>query len=102
MTRNETIQAIRGGLKARSNKRWSVTGGRGTAYGWITIAAVPARQVEFGYTSEEDRKDLANLLGLEKVHTQGVSIPSSNAYYQEYIDRANGKTPSVIGEPYWD
>lgn len=43
MNRNETIKAIKNGLQARSSKTWSVTGGRGTAYGWLTISAPPKR-----------------------------------------------------------
>jgi hypothetical protein len=30
------------------------------------------------------------------------SIPASNDYYRECFDRASGRVPSVIGEPYWD
>ena len=29
-------------------------------------------------------------------------FPAASDYYQEYIDRATGRTPSVIGIPYWD
>ena len=43
--RNETIKAIRKALRARSGKSWSVTGGRGTAWGWLTIDAPPARRI---------------------------------------------------------
>lgn len=97
MDRNTTIACIRAGLKARSGKAWSVKGGTGTAYGWIRIG-VTARQAQ-------DRPDwaaeLGRLLG-KAVHHQGESVPSSNAYYQEYVDRAEGRTPSVIGSPYWD
>jgi hypothetical protein len=31
-----------------------------------------------------------------------VSIAASSDYYREYMDRANGKQPSVIAQPYWD
>ena len=126
MDRNTTIGEIRAALRRRSGKAWSVTGGRGTAYGWITIDAPPARRtlkcrLKAGATTtwpsdyEEyidsspggsmtpgDRTQLARLLGLDAVHIQGVNIPASNEYYREYIDRANGRAPSVIGEPYWD
>jgi hypothetical protein len=79
-----------------------VTGGRGTAWGWLSIQAPPARRGEYGYTSEADRAELAKALNLTYVHQQGVSIPSSTAYYVEYVDRAAGRTPSMIGTPYWD
>lgn len=101
MDRAEAIKAIRHGLRKRSGRSWSVVGGRGTAYGWITIDAFPSRHVD-GHMTPEDRKELAELLGLESVHSQGVSIPASNDYRIEYVDRANGRTPSKIGEPYWD
>jgi len=129
--RNETIKRIKTALEKRSGKKWSVTGGRGTAWGWITIDAPPARRtwsrrlktvapqrsmestdyewfdagpgIQFGNSGPEDRTELAKLLGFEKpVHCQGVSIASSSDYYQEYIDRAEGRTPAKIAQPYWD
>lgn len=46
MDRNETIARIRAALKRRSGRPWSVTGGRGTARGWITLPAPrPARSI---------------------------------------------------------
>lgn len=100
--RNEVIACIRTALRKRSGKAWSVTGGRGTAYGWITISAPPARRIEFGYMSETDRTELAALLGIDAVHQQGEQVPASSDYYREYIDRAEGRAPSVFGRPYWD
>ena len=113
MDRNEVIKRIRAALKKRSGRSWSVTGGRGTAWGWIKINAPPARcrydwtgtmGVGSGHSpSLADRNELANLLGKEgPMHPQGESIPASSAYYQEYVDRAEGRTPSVIGTQYWD
>ncbi len=128
MDRQETISRIRKALKKRSGKPWSVTGGRGTAYGWLTIDAPPARRkwlqvktgqtdlqghdvyrwehtpdAEYGHISPDERAELAKLLGLEApVHDQGVSIPASNDYWQEYIDRAEGREPAKCGEIYWD
>jgi hypothetical protein len=122
--RNETIKAIRKALKLRSGKLWSVKGGHGTAWGWITVDAPPARQTwehylpegspdepesyrtrdtgqPGGCTSPNDRAELGALMGLESVHLP-VSIPASNDYYREHIDRAEGRTPTVEGRPYWD
>jgi hypothetical protein len=99
--RDETIKAIRTALKQRSGKTWSVTGGRGTAWGWITISAPPARRVN-GYMSDQDRAELAWLLGLRFVTPQGEHVPAGGDYYREYIARAAGLTPEVIGRPYWD
>ena len=123
MDRNETIKRIRKALKRRSGKSWSVTGGRGTAWGWITIDAPPKRRTEHtvkiagrltdnpedyehkdtgelgGHMTTLDRAALGRLLGLDRpVHFQGKSIPASHDYWQEYIDRAEGKTPSIIGQ----
>jgi hypothetical protein len=99
--RNETIQVIRKALKRRTGMSWSVIGGRGTAWGWIEINSPPKRQ-ENGNLSDKDSKILAKALGLDTVHKQGVSIPASYDYRQEYIDRAEGRSPSTIGKPYWD
>lgn len=101
--RAETIKAIRTALKGRSGKAWSVTGGRGTAYGWLTIKAPPARCGAYGYMTEADCAELGELLGLgEPVHQQGQSVPASGAHYREYIARAAGLTPAVCGVQYWD
>ena len=125
MQRDEVIQRIRHALKARSGMPWSVTGGRGTAWGWINIDAPPARRtwkfvlpagvpdvpesyVEVdtgtpgGHTGPEDREILRQLLGLSRMHWQGESIPSSTDYYEEYVDRAEGRMPKRYGAPYWD
>lgn len=126
--RDETIQRIKSALEKRSGKKWSVTGGRGTAWGWITIDAPPARRTygnrlkvdaspaqlpqdyeEYntgkpgGYSSPQDRIELGSLLGLDgAAHCQGVSVPSSSAHYREYIERAEGRKPAEIAQPYWD
>lgn len=99
--RDAVIARIRAALKDRSGKTWSVKGGRGTAYGWIDVSAPPARLGEFGRMTEADRAELAGLLGVA-IHTQGIQIPASHDYRIEYVDRAEGRTPRKIGEPYWD
>lgn len=128
--RNATIKTIKAALQRRSGKSWSVTGGSGTAWGWIHINAPPARRTfkhreRAGVTeyqanwkdqyeeydsgepgnsmSEAETKQLGDLLGIEVVQASGgVGVPASYEYRREYLDRANGKTPSVIAQPYWD
>lgn len=126
--RDEAIRRIRTALQRRSGKPWSVTGGRGTAWGWITIDAPPARRTwrcrlkpdaspaqlpedyedydsgqPGGYNSPADRAELAKLLGLDRpAHFQGVSIAASHDHYDEYIARAEGRQPAKVAQPYWD
>jgi hypothetical protein len=100
--RNTTIAAIRDALRRRTGRAWSVTGGRGTAWGWITVSSPPARRVGYGYLSDEDATALAAALNLERVHAQGVSIPASYGHRAEYVARALGKAPTTYGERYWD
>ena len=103
LDRNTAIAAIRAALRRRSGKSWSVTGGRGTAWGWIEISVPPSRRDQYGAMPEEERKELGALLRLGRpAHHTGESVPSSYAYRREYVDRAEGRQPSVIGEPYWD
>jgi hypothetical protein len=101
--RDTAIVAIRAALKERSGKAWSVTGGRGTSWGWIYVSAPPSRRNggSQGYLTDEDRAELSQLLGVE-VHHQGVSIPALADYRREYVARAQGKKPSIIAQPYWD
>ena len=98
MDRNEAVKRIRVALRQRSGKAWSVTCGRGTAWGWITIDVPPAREA----SREADLKELAALLGLDRVHHQGMLIAAGSDYREEYVARAEGRTPAVVGVPYWD
>jgi hypothetical protein len=109
LSRDEAAKRIRAGLRRRTGKDWSVTVGRGTTWGWITVESPPRRQVDWeghptaggGAMSEAERKELAAALGLPAVHHQGVSIPGQSDYYAEYVDRAEGRKPAVIGKPNW-
>lgn len=92
----EVAKLIRTALRQRSGKSWSVTCGRGTAYGWLHIQAKAHESM-----TPEERAELATLLGLESV-SGSESIPASTQYYVEYLDRAEGREPSEHGEPYWD
>ncbi len=104
--RDAAIAAIRVALRKRSGKSWSVRGGRGTSWGWITVSAPPARRDGQGSMSDCDRNELAELLGLDPrggtVDLQGLTIPAASEYRNEYVDRAEGREPAVIGTPYWD
>ena len=123
MDRDDAIARIRAALRARSGKEWSVTGGRGTAWGWITITTPPRRRVDaeghaigepngrggivgpddVHYMSPVERAELGALLGLANPsHFQGESVPASGDYREEYVARAEGRTPTVFGHPYWD
>lgn len=115
MDRSEAIKRIKAGLESRSKKKWSVKGGRGTGWGWLRIDAPPSRRTfSFdgkedgrppgeGYMSLEDRRELAALLGMQgEIHAQGESVPSGGDYYEEFVDRAEGRTPTKYGKPYWD
>jgi hypothetical protein len=102
MDRNEAIAQIKAALKQRTKMRCSVRGGTGTAWGWITIDVAPSRKID-GKATEEDAAELAQLLGLDHVSRwNGVSVPASTDYRIEYVDRANGREPSRIGQQYWD
>lgn len=101
MKREEAIERIKAGLKARSGKRWSVRGGSGTAWGWIRIKSMPSQCVD-GHMTPEAVDELKALLGTTGIGTQGEQVPDSDDYYQEFVDRAEGREPTVIGVPYWD
>jgi hypothetical protein len=103
MTRDEAIKRIRDGLKKRSGKSWSVCGGRGSAWGWIDIKSPPKRRKTSDTMTDVEREELGSLLNKGgPTLSQGVSIPSSDEYYREYVARAEGQTPDVYGKPYWD
>lgn len=103
-TRDEAITAIRAALRERTGRPWTVTGGRGTGWGWITLHAPPKRRGRFDYMGDDDRTVLAEALGLTlaDVGQQGVVIPAQGDYRCEYVDRARGVTPITLGRPGWD
>jgi len=129
LERNEAITRIKAGLERRTGRKWSVTGGSGTAWGWIKVTAPPKRRtwgskrrenpppgcshseewepVDIGEPnrdmSPDDRECLKAALGVHWVGCSGESIPASGDYYREYVDRAEGiHPPRRIGKPYWD
>lgn len=101
--RTAVTKEIKKALKERSGKEWSVTGDRGTAWAWINITAPKKRLIDYGYMTDDDRTELAKLLGLsDQVHCQGVSF--SGQEWEQYLSRA--KYGQNIGfknaDPYWD
>jgi len=108
LDRNEAIKRIRAALKEKTGKPWSVRGGRGTGWGWITVSSPPRRRVchdenpdydwraypstspcylerqpkegeEGYYISDAEAQELANAFGMERpVHCQGLSISPDN------------------------
>jgi hypothetical protein len=54
MDRKEAVKRIKAGLKAKTGKTWSVTGGRGTAWGWLRIQAPKSRRVSHEVNPEHD------------------------------------------------
>jgi hypothetical protein len=101
INRNIAIAQIKGALQRRSGKAWSVTGGRGTAWGWLSINTPPSKRPDGYNMTEADALELAQLLGVTRVSRQGESVPASSAHYREYIRRANG-LPATVTPPYWD
>lgn len=99
--RDTAIAEIKKSLRKRSGKTWSVKGGRGTGWGWITITAPPSRLNQFGSMTDADRRELSELLDTD-VHHQGQNVASSGAHRREYVARAQGRTPDAIAQPYWD
>lgn len=102
--RAEAIDRIKRALKARSGKTWSVTGSRGTAWGWLTIHVPPKDRDAEGYMPKDRRDELHQLLGLadfSHVHMQGESIsPDSREWYVLRAEGVRGR--NVHGGADWD
>lgn len=86
--RDQAIKAIRKALRAKTGRAWSVTGGRGTSWGWITITAPPARRDQYGSMVDIDRAALAEAIGVPvaHVHSQGILVPNGTAARREILD----------------
>ncbi len=99
--RDKAIVALKAGLRRRSDRTWSVRGGRGTSWGWILVTAPPSRLNEYGSMTKADQDELTRIFG-EPVHHQGVSIPASNAYREAYLERVLRGSTTRNPQPYWD
>lgn len=115
MSRDDVIKRIRTALRKRTGLSWSVTGGRGTSWGWITITAPPARRTNDVnsdvpsadpsrrfYMTVSDRALLARVMGLKHIDPSGLSVPASSDYRAEAIERAETGMTKFHPEPYWD
>jgi hypothetical protein len=103
LRRDDVVAAIRSALKDRSGKSWSITGGRGTAYGWLKIASPKARAADkWGSMTAEECAELAALLGLGRVNAGGESVPAGHDYYRQYLDLAERGETAIHARPYWD
>lgn len=72
--RTSFVRVVRKLLKERTGVAWSVSGGRGTAWGWVTITAAKSRQAD-GNMRPGDQALLARVLGADSpVHHQGESV----------------------------
>lgn len=104
--RDTAIARIRAALKKRTGRAWSVTGGTGTAWGWIKVHVPPRLRDQYGSMSDADRMELAAVLGFEddrrEVGRSGWSIPASSAYYRAAVQRAETGTTTENPQPYWD
>lgn len=100
-SRNNVIQRIRQALAARGF-RCSVTGGRGTAWGWITVSLLPSAYKSLTIAERDTAlRELNQAFALPRGASE-VSIPASTAHYREYLERAEGRQPAKIAEAYWD
>lgn len=93
LTRDEAIIRIRAALKARTGRAWSVTGGRGSDWGWITVKPR-------GGCTPEARALLASVLGFENDgrHVTGTwAVESKHAARVDAVMRA--ETGAGMPEP---
>ena len=116
LDRSEVVKRIKAALKCKTGKTWSVHGGCGTAWGWLTVEAPKSRRVsvkdnpayvdpwetpgelryfeyirengENYFTSRAACAELALAFGLsEPTHYQGLQIaPEKWEYYLELAE----------------
>jgi len=82
--RNTTIKALRSVLEVPTGQPWSVTGGRGTSWGWITVDALPARRDGYQIT-DDDGALLMAAFGMDHRRPGNLGIPTSTAYRRVYL-----------------
>lgn len=98
--RSEVTKMIKGFLKARTGRDWSVTGGTGTAWGWLRITAPKGRKVDFRATME-DQILLGLAMGCDWPQ-ESFSVASSDGHWLAALQRAAGLEVTGSEVPYWD
>lgn len=93
---------IKANLKARTGRSWSVKIEKGSAYGWMTISSMPKDFNDWAM-KDEDRAQLAAVLGLDYVHNQGEKVPPQSDFYRLYLARAmTGTDLGYTASPNWN
>lgn len=85
--RDDAVKALRAALRERTGHTWSVTVGRGTAWGWIEVTAPPARRVD-GRTTMDDALTLGEIFGLRSRWENCRTVSISPEDRAEYVRRA--------------
>jgi hypothetical protein len=90
-------------LKLRTGLSWRVRNSRGTAWGWVRIAA-PSNRAADGddELTEDDQLLLGLVLGQTRVHFQGESLPSGSCYKQHAMEMVCLMESNLVPETYWD
>ena len=90
-------------LRLRTGLVWRVKNSRGTAYGWVRIAA-PSNRAADGddELTEKDQELLGLVLGESRIHHQGHSLPSGSSFKQQALEMVCKMESNLTPEYYWD
>ncbi len=103
MTRADAIRRIKAALRTRTGRAWSVTGGRGTAYGWIHVASFE-REFDGWQMTEEHRAILGRIFHRDgsPVPCQYYSIDPGNQEYAVALAEGAADAQGLYRAPGWD
>lgn len=96
--RKDAVKRIKAALKKKTGKTWSVTGGRGTAWGWLCVQAPKKRRVSHKENPACNRMVYplppGQSLYIEYVRENGVNYYTSDVDCEE-LARAFGLSSKV-------
>ncbi|MFE3631578.1 hypothetical protein [Streptomyces goshikiensis] len=98
LERSKDVQeGLRVGLRAQTGKHWSVTR---KPDGWLHITTSLQRRTAGRTITAPERAELAKALQMpvQSISEHGVAVPPDNGWRAEFMDRAHGKAPRVLGE----
>jgi hypothetical protein len=99
--REQALIQLRHALSRRTKSKFSVTGGSGTAWGWIGISLRPSDYDKL--TPDQQKAKLRELNELfDRQGASSISVPASSEHYREYIRRALGEKNVPATPAYWD
>jgi hypothetical protein len=99
LERSEAVRRLKAALKKKTGKTWSVTGGRGTGWGWLRIQAPKVRRVAHGVNPRYNGFDQIDVCIRKTGKPPWIEFVSDDAEENRYTSDEDSRTLTEIFKP---